>query len=69
MTYYNILQHPAGYPVTEPGHPQNHPLLQAIGVSSAAFTAMISQALNKFGGQSMQAESQRFPKIPWSIMD
>ncbi len=28
---------------------------QAIGVSSAAFTAMISQAMNKFGGQTMQA--------------
>lgn len=30
-------------------------LRQAIGVSSAAFTAAISQAMNKFGGQTMQA--------------
>lgn len=44
-----------GHGVKMPSPSEPFSLAKAIGVSSAAFTAMISQALNKFGGQSMQA--------------
>eukprot|EP00913_Durusdinium_trenchii_P030917 g28958.t1 len=42
-----------GVKMPSPSEPLS--LAKAIGVSSAAFTAMISQALNNFGGQTMQA--------------
>ncbi|CAK9108587.1 Uncharacterized protein SCF082_LOCUS50491 [Durusdinium trenchii] len=46
---------PAGHGVKMPSPSEPLSLAKAIGVSSAAFTAMISQALNNFGGQTMQA--------------
>lgn len=54
-TPYDQSGQSGGHGVKMPSPSEPLSLAKAIGVSSAAFTAMISQALNNFGGQTMQA--------------